>query len=163
VKAYCMPRSGLSAWHIFSDLIIKINETVWNKYDGKFQEYETCRSKITSCKSHISVERNWHLVWSDAKAHILQHDQKIFTYTYCMYILHTSVYLTLSTYIQISRHTYMYRWEYSLKRNCGFFLFLIYFLLLYWGYVVTFTEVLTVYHNWIQPLHHAPLSPLLHF
>jgi hypothetical protein len=31
---------------------------------------------------------------------------------------------------------------------------------LYWEYIVTFTKVLTIYHNWIHPLHHSPLSPL---
>jgi hypothetical protein len=31
--------------------------------------------------------------------------------------------------------------------------------LLYWGYIVTFTKVLTIHHSWIHPLHHSPLSP----
>jgi hypothetical protein len=34
----------------------------------------------------------------------------------------------------------------------------IYFLLLYWGYIVTFTKVLTIFHNWVNTLHHSPLS-----
>jgi hypothetical protein len=28
-------------------------------------------------------------------------------------------------------------------------------LLLYWGYIVTFTKVLTIYQSWICPLHHS--------
>jgi hypothetical protein len=32
-------------------------------------------------------------------------------------------------------------------------------LLLYLGYIVTFTKVLTIYHSWIHPLHRSPLSP----
>jgi hypothetical protein len=31
--------------------------------------------------------------------------------------------------------------------------------LLYWGHIVTFTKVLTIYHSWIHPLHHSPLFP----
>jgi hypothetical protein len=43
---------------------------------------------------------------------------------------------------------------------CLFFLFfLIIIFLLYWGYIVTFAKVLTVYHSWIYLLHHSPLSP----
>jgi hypothetical protein len=30
--------------------------------------------------------------------------------------------------------------------------------LLYWGYIVTFTKVLTIYHNWIYLHHQSPLS-----
>jgi hypothetical protein len=33
---------------------------------------------------------------------------------------------------------------------------------LYWGYNGTFTEVRTIYHSWINPLHHSPLSPFSH-
>jgi hypothetical protein len=44
----------------------------------------------------------------------------------------------------------------SLRLCFFFFLFL---LLLYWGYIVTFTKVLITYHSWIHPLHHSPLSP----
>jgi hypothetical protein len=40
-----------------------------------------------------------------------------------------------------------------------YFLFFI-MSLLYWGYTVTFTKVLTIYHNWIYSLHHSPLSLL---
>jgi hypothetical protein len=32
-------------------------------------------------------------------------------------------------------------------------------LLLYWGYILAFTKVLTTYHSWIHPRHHSPLSP----
>jgi hypothetical protein len=32
-------------------------------------------------------------------------------------------------------------------------------LLLHWGYIVTFTKVLTIYHIWIHPHHHFSLSP----
>jgi hypothetical protein len=43
----------------------------------------------------------------------------------------------------------------------GTFSFFHYFLkLLCWGYIVTFTKVLTMYHSWIHPLHHSSLSPL---
>jgi hypothetical protein len=28
------------------------------------------------------------------------------------------------------------------------------------GYIVTFTKVLMIYHNWIHLFHHCPLSPL---
>jgi hypothetical protein len=35
--------------------------------------------------------------------------------------------------------------------------------LLYEGYIVTFTKVLTICHSWIHPLHHSPLSPSHHF
>jgi hypothetical protein len=35
-------------------------------------------------------------------------------------------------------------------------------LLLCWGCIVTFTTVLTVYHNWIHPLHHLLYSPSSH-
>jgi hypothetical protein len=31
-------------------------------------------------------------------------------------------------------------------------------IILYWGYIVTFTKALTVYHSLIYPLHHSPLS-----
>jgi hypothetical protein len=31
--------------------------------------------------------------------------------------------------------------------------------LLYWGYIVTFTKFLTIYHSRIHPLHHYSLSP----
>jgi hypothetical protein len=34
-------------------------------------------------------------------------------------------------------------------------------LLLYW-YIVTFTKVFTIYHNWIHPLYHSPLFHLPH-
>jgi hypothetical protein len=37
-----------------------------------------------------------------------------------------------------------------------------FFLLLYWGYTVTFTEVLSIHYSWIHPLHHSPLSLLPH-
>jgi hypothetical protein len=40
------------------------------------------------------------------------------------------------------------------------FFFLIIVLLLYWVYIVTFTKVVIVFHSWIYPLHHSPLSPL---
>jgi hypothetical protein len=33
---------------------------------------------------------------------------------------------------------------------------------LYWGYIVTFTKVLTIYHSWIYPICHSPLSPAPH-
>jgi hypothetical protein len=36
----------------------------------------------------------------------------------------------------------------------------LFLLLLYWGYIVTFTKVLTICHSWIHPLHHSPLSSL---
>jgi hypothetical protein len=36
------------------------------------------------------------------------------------------------------------------------FFFSFFFLLLYWGYTVTFTKVLIKYHSWIHPLHHSP-------
>jgi hypothetical protein len=39
------------------------------------------------------------------------------------------------------------------------------FLLPCWGYIVTFIKVLTIYqiyHTWICPLHHSPLSPQPH-
>jgi hypothetical protein len=36
------------------------------------------------------------------------------------------------------------------------------FLLLCWGYFVTFTKFLIVYHSWIHPFHHSPLfRPLI--
>jgi hypothetical protein len=35
-------------------------------------------------------------------------------------------------------------------------------LLLYWGYIVTFTKFLTVYHSWICPLHHLLYPPFFH-
>jgi hypothetical protein len=31
--------------------------------------------------------------------------------------------------------------------------------LLYWGYIVTFIKVLTIYHSWLHLLHHSLLSP----
>jgi hypothetical protein len=40
------------------------------------------------------------------------------------------------------------------------FLYTLFLLLLYWGHIVTFTKVLIIYHSWIYPLHHSPLSPL---
>jgi hypothetical protein len=43
-----------------------------------------------------------------------------------------------------------------------FYLFFIIILLLYWGYIVTFTKVLTIYHSWIRTLHYSPLSPAPH-
>jgi hypothetical protein len=43
------------------------------------------------------------------------------------------------------------------------FLIFVIILLLHWGYIVTFTKVLTIYHSWIYPLYHSPLSPLSHF
>jgi hypothetical protein len=40
-----------------------------------------------------------------------------------------------------------------------FFHFLKSFLsLLYWGYTVIFTKVITIYHGGINPLHYSPLS-----
>jgi hypothetical protein len=33
---------------------------------------------------------------------------------------------------------------------------------LYWGYIVIFTNDLTIYHSWIHSLHHSPLSSLPH-
>jgi hypothetical protein len=38
-------------------------------------------------------------------------------------------------------------------------------LLFFWGYIVTFTKVLTIHHSWIHPLHHSHLSylPNSHF
>jgi hypothetical protein len=38
-------------------------------------------------------------------------------------------------------------------------LFSFFLLLLCWGHNVTVTKVLIIYHSWIQPLHHSPLSP----
>jgi hypothetical protein len=38
------------------------------------------------------------------------------------------------------------------------FLKIVIILLLYWGYTVTFTKVLIIYHSLIHPLHHSPLS-----
>jgi hypothetical protein len=32
---------------------------------------------------------------------------------------------------------------------------------LYWGYNVTFTKVLTIYHCWIHPLYHSPSDRVL--
>jgi archaellum biogenesis protein FlaJ (TadC family) len=45
----------------------------------------------------------------------------------------------------------------------SFFLLFVILLLLYWGYIVTFTKVLTIYHSWIHSLHHSPLplSPII--
>jgi hypothetical protein len=34
------------------------------------------------------------------------------------------------------------------------------FLLLYWGYIVTFKKVLAIYHIWIRSFHHSSLSSL---
>jgi hypothetical protein len=42
-----------------------------------------------------------------------------------------------------------------------FIIFKILFIILCWGYIVTFTKILTIYCNWIHPLHHFPLSPLI--
>jgi hypothetical protein len=46
-----------------------------------------------------------------------------------------------------------------------FLLFLHCFILLlfYWGNNVACTKGLTIYHSWIHPLHHSPLSPLSPF
>jgi hypothetical protein len=38
----------------------------------------------------------------------------------------------------------------------------LFFLLLYWRCIVTFTTVLTMYHSQIHLLHHSPLYPLHH-
>jgi hypothetical protein len=43
-----------------------------------------------------------------------------------------------------------------------FHLFII-ILLLYWGYNVTFTNVLTIQHSQIHPLHHSPLPLTPHY
>jgi hypothetical protein len=40
--------------------------------------------------------------------------------------------------------------------------FFIIILLLYWGYIVTFIKVLTIYCGWIHHLHHPPLCLLPH-
>jgi hypothetical protein len=45
--------------------------------------------------------------------------------------------------------------QHPTSTSCIFFKLL----LLYWMYIVTFTEVLTIYHSWVRPLHHSPLSP----
>jgi hypothetical protein len=29
-----------------------------------------------------------------------------------------------------------------------------------WGYIVSFTKVLTIYHTWVHPLSHSPLTSL---
>jgi hypothetical protein len=42
------------------------------------------------------------------------------------------------------------------------FLFIYFYCCAGWGYIVAFTKVLTIYqiyHTWIHPLHHSPLSP----
>jgi hypothetical protein len=44
----------------------------------------------------------------------------------------------------------------------GIYLFRFIYLLLCWGYIVTFTKVLIIYHSWIYPFHHSPLFPLPH-
>jgi hypothetical protein len=45
------------------------------------------------------------------------------------------------------------------KLTPPFFLIFIIILLLYRGYIVTFTKVLTIYLCQIHPLHHSPLLP----
>jgi hypothetical protein len=35
-----------------------------------------------------------------------------------------------------------------------------YYIILYWGYIMTFTKVLALYHSWIYPIHHSPLFSL---
>jgi hypothetical protein len=49
------------------------------------------------------------------------------------------------------------------RKNCpivfGLILFFIFLVFQFWGYIVTFTKVLTIYHSWIHPLNHSPLSP----
>jgi hypothetical protein len=47
----------------------------------------------------------------------------------------------------------------SFRRKRGFYIsFFLFLLLQYWGYIVTFIKVLTLYHSWIHPLHYSPLS-----
>jgi hypothetical protein len=35
----------------------------------------------------------------------------------------------------------------------------IFLLLVYWGYIVLFAEVLTIYHSCVHPFHHSPFFP----
>jgi hypothetical protein len=47
-----------------------------------------------------------------------------------------------------------------------FFFTFFFFYCAEWGYIVAFTKVLTVYqiyHTWMHPLHHSPLSPFILF
>jgi hypothetical protein len=48
----------------------------------------------------------------------------------------------------------------GLLRGKAWNLFIYLLLLLYWGYIVTFTKVHIIYHSWIHLLHHPPLSLL---
>jgi hypothetical protein len=43
------------------------------------------------------------------------------------------------------------------------FFFEVTILLLYWGYIVTFTKVLTIFHSLIHSLQHSLLSPSPYF
>jgi hypothetical protein len=81
-------------------------------------------------------------------------------------------YLSIVIYLSISYHQSIGgtgAWIQGLIRQVpqSFLLLLLFFLLLScWGYIVTFSKVLTmyqIYHSWIQPLYHSPLSPLTLF
>jgi hypothetical protein len=74
-----------------------------------------------------------------------------------------------SWYVSINTHLLIFNlWQYLLPFSPVtlthfYFLFppLKIILLLYRGYIVTFSKVLTICHSWIHLLHHSPLSHLL--
>jgi hypothetical protein len=43
--------------------------------------------------------------------------------------------------------------------DCRYVFYTLFLLLLSWGYIVTFTKFLTMYHSWTHPLGHSLLTP----
>jgi hypothetical protein len=74
---------------------------------------------------------------------------------------------TSERFVCIDVHSWKYRDSRGRTRKVmkKFFVYIFLFLLLCLGYIAAFTKVLTIYqiyHTWICPLHHFPLSPPLH-
>jgi hypothetical protein len=69
----------------------------------------------------------------------------------------TSFSYSLRKYFLCLRHCY--KFFFFFHQYCWFE---ISFLLLFWGYIVAFTNVLAIYHNWIHPFYHFPLFLLPH-
>jgi hypothetical protein len=83
----------------------------------------------------------------------------IFSYMYIVYFDHIYPQYPLFSSPLFSNNSPLLSCLFE-KFYCFYFFIII---LLYWGYTVTFTKALAIYHNWIHPLHHSFLySPSSH-
>jgi hypothetical protein len=92
----------------------------------------TLPAQAVSCGSVVSCHCSWQVM---INSHILLH-------TYRWGIL-------LSNWYVVSFLFYFFL-------DLALPLMTYFLLLLFWGYIVTFTKVLTLYHSWIHPLHYSP-------